>query len=273
MTDVKCSQHAEWAGQHPLILVVSLVRAAERRAAIETQFASLDLEFEFFDAVDGKDGHALFDHYDPERVRLIGGKPLTYGQLGCFASHFLIWQRCVESGQAVIVLEDDAQIFPAQFTEFLQSIPLLPDSVECVRLFENKARNTLYYPVTELGSLQLGKYLRGHISATGYYLTPPAAGKFIAYCQSWAEPVDRLMDHFWVNGVECHGIDPPCLTHDPVQGSFMPWGEEQKAKRTLRSYIRWRSYMLRQKFGRIVHNFWYLIKARPGKARRQDFSR
>lgn len=273
MTDVKFSQHAEWAGQHPLILVVSLVRAVERRAAIETQFASLDLEFEFFDAVDGKDGHELFDHYDPVKVKSIGGKPLTYGQLGCFASHFLIWQRCIASRQPIMVLEDDAQIFPAHFKEFLRSISLLPNSVECVRLFENKARNNQYYPVMELGSLQLGKYLRGHISTTGYYLTPAAAEKLVAYCQIWVEPVDRQMDQFWANGVECYGIDPPCLTHDPEQDSFMPWGDEQKAKRSLRSYINWRSYMLRQKVGRILHNVQYFLRARPGKARPQEFTR
>src|SRR5690606_41400054 len=65
------------------------------------------------------------------------------------------------SKQPIMVLEDDAQIFPTHFKEFLRSISLLPNSVECVRLFENKARNNQYYPVMELGSLQLGKYLRG----------------------------------------------------------------------------------------------------------------
>jgi len=273
MTDAKCNQSVEEVSRYPLILVVSLLRAVERRAAIESQFATLGVEYEFFDAVDGKDGHSLFGHYDPVRVRSIGGKPLTYGQLGCFASHFLVWQQCIESGQPIVVLEDDAQIFPAQFMEFLQSIPLLPESVECIRLFENKAREKRYYPTMELGSLQLGKYVRGHISATGYYLTPAAAEKFVAYCQSWVEPVDRQMDQFWANGVECYGIDPPCLTHDPEQGSFMPWGDEQKAKRTLRTYITWRSYMLKQKVGRIIHNVRFFLNARPEKARRQTFNR
>ncbi|MGO3296420.1 glycosyltransferase family 25 protein [Marinobacter sp.] len=273
MIDDKSNEGATEAGQYPLILVVSLLRAVERRAAIESQFASLNAEYEFFDAVDGKEGHPLFEHHDPERVRSIGGKPLTYGQLGCFASHFLIWQRCIESGQPVVVLEDDAQIFPTQFIEFLQSIPVLPDGVECIRLFENKARNNRYYPVMALGLLQLGKYLRGHISTTGYYLTPAAAKKFVAYCQSWVEPVDRQMDHFWANGVECYGIDPPCLTHDLEQDSFMPWGYEQKAKRSFRRYISWRSYMLKLKVGRVIHNWRFFLNARPEKARRQVFNR
>jgi len=248
----------------PEITVISLNTAVERRASIESQFFALNLPFSFFDAVDGKQGHELFVRYDAEKARRIGEIPLTPGHLGCYASHFLVWQRCVDSGQPMIVLEDDAMLTKEPFLKFARLATDLPSEIECVRLFESKSRNIESQPVFEKEGLSIAKFLRGHKSATGYYLTPSAARKFLRYGERWAEPVDIEMDQFWANGVECYGVLEPCLTHNPDFQSAIDMGvDTSKARRGLMR-LRWRWYLLKGKVAREIHNFRF--KTRMKKA-------
>lgn len=244
----------------PEIVVISLERAKERRQAIEKQFAVLGLPFTFFDAVDGKLGHELFRRFSPQKARSIGEIPLTPGHLGCFASHYMVWQRCVDSNKAMIVLEDDAVLYEKAFQAFFDSVQELPGYIECLRLFESKSRNKQYIPVFETARVAVGKFLRGHKSATGYYLTPPAAKKFLEYTRVWAEPVDIEMDQFWANGVECYGVLEPCLTHNSVFESAIDFGVNPSIERE--SKMRWRWYLLKGKIRREIHNLRFSLANR-----------
>jgi len=239
----------------PKIVVISLQRATERRASVERQFSELNLPFSFFDAVDGKQGHELFVRYDAEKARRIGEIPLTPGHLGCYASHFLVWQRCADSGQPMIVLEDDVMLFREPFLKFVGRAADLPPEIECVRLFESKSRNTESLKVFDKEGLSIAKFLRGHKSTTGYYLTPSAARKFLGYGERWAEPVDIEMDQFWANGVECYGVLEPCLTHNPDFQSAIESGIDTAKARQGLMRLRWRWYLLKGKISREVHNF------------------
>lgn len=245
------------------IIVISLERATERRQSIEKQFFELKLPFTFLDAIDGKQGHKLFAHYDADKAKRIGEIPLTPGHLGCYASHYLAWQHCVDLGKPMIVLEDDAMIFPEPFVNFVEQASNLPQEIECVRLFKNKSRNQNSWQVFKQGDLSIAKYLRGHKSATGYYLTPPAARKFLNYAESWAEPVDIEMDQFWANGVECYGVIAPCLTHNPEFESAIDFGINTPQARRGLMRLRWRWYLIKGKIMRELHNLIY--KARMQK--------
>lgn len=249
--------------ESPKIIVISLKRATERRQTIEQQFFELKLPFSFLDAIDGKQGHELFTKYDADKARRIGEIPLTPGHLGCYASHFIVWQHCVEAGKPVIVLEDDAMIFPEPFLKFVEQSSNLPQEIECVRLFKNKSRNKKSWQVFEQEDISIAKFLRGHKSATGYYLTPSAARKFLKYSERWVEPVDIEMDQFWANGVECYGVLEPCLTHNPKFDSAIDSGIDTSQARRGLMRLRWRWYLLKGKFNRELHN--YMFKARMQK--------
>ena len=115
----------------------------------------------------------------------------------------------------------------------------------------------------EKSGVAIAKFLRGHKSATGYYLTPSAARKFLAYGERWAEPVDIEMDQFWANGVECYGVTEPCLTHNPSFQSAIDFGIDPSMERRGLMRLRWRWYLLKGKIHREIHNFWFRRKCRP----------
>jgi glycosyl transferase family 25 len=197
------------------IYIISLKDSTGRRVNIEEQFRVMGINFLWFDAVDGrKQQHPLFERYNEAKRMLYRGKNMVGGQLGCFASHFLLWEKCVELNKPIIILEDDARLQEQSFLEFIACANNLPDRYGCVRLFTNQSKNYRLQVVEKFNNFSLAKFSKGHMRTTGYYITPWAAKKFIEGADEWVFPVDIYMDRFWANHVECYGILPVCLEDD-----------------------------------------------------------
>lgn len=244
-------------------LIVTLERAKDRQQNIAAQLEAIGHPFEYFYGVDGGQGHhPLFDHYNEFKRLKVRGEPMSPGQLGCFASHYRIWQACVNSQEPVLVIEDDALINPERFQTFVNAIPELPRDVECLRLFENKSKVRKGIHRRHLaGELYMKKFLKGHMSTTGYYLTPSGARKFLSGASEWILPVDLYMDQFWHNGVECFGITPPCLTNDEQFQSMIDDGKGRPSK-PIGTKIRRERYALIQNILRILANLRYRLSRR-----------
>ncbi|XP_032592323.1 glycosyltransferase 25 family member [Drosophila grimshawi] len=100
------------------IFMINLQRRPERREKMEQLFNELGLEVEHFEAVDGKQLNAqlvqemgisfLPGYEDPYHHR-----PMTMGEIGCFLSHYRIWQQIVQRQlRQVLILEDDVRFEP-----------------------------------------------------------------------------------------------------------------------------------------------------------------
>lgn len=242
------------------IFVINLESSVERRHNISRQLDELGLPFSVFSAVNGREGHhPLFDNYDDHLSQLYRGKSLSKGQLGCYASHYLLWQKCVELNKPIIVIEDDALLYPAPMTDFARAIPTLDPKFECIRLFDNKRKAFNFTPLVSLGATSVCKFTKGHMSATGYYLTPTGARKFLAHSDRWYMAVDIYMDRFWINQVDCYGTAPACLTNDPIFDSDIGY-DSQKPPRSLLTRCKREWFNLTELFKRETHNALYKIK-------------
>lgn len=109
------TEAADWP-----ILVISLGIATERRAAIASQLAALNLTCQFIDAVDGRKG--LGPEWDGsiDRPGAVAryGYPMSDGEFACSLSHQLAYARVLDQGlSGAIVLEDDAILTP-EFVDF-----------------------------------------------------------------------------------------------------------------------------------------------------------
>jgi len=224
----------------PEIFVINLVSSTARKANITSQLADLGLAFTLFAAVDGrKEEHRLFSKYDSELNQHYRGQALSKGQLACYASHYLLWQKCVEINHPIVVLEDDALLYPEPFSEFVRTIDTLRDQFDCIRLFNNKRKAFSSRRVSGLDTVEIHKFNKGHLSTTGYFLTPNGAKKLLQHSERWYMPVDHFMDRFWVNGVECYGTVPACMTNDPKFDSDMGDGERETRSFVARCRREW----------------------------------
>lgn len=138
--------HAKRAEAWP-IFVISLQDAHERRRSIREQCTKFALEFEFFDAIDGRTGLAPeFEvEIDREAARANIGRFLTDAEFGCALSHRRIYQLILQHGlPGAVVLEDDAVLGP-EFRDFIigrgyMSADFIQMGYHPVRIFRYRTR-------------------------------------------------------------------------------------------------------------------------------------
>ncbi|MEO6985007.1 MAG: glycosyltransferase family 25 protein [Paralcaligenes sp.] len=197
------------------IYVVSLPSAGARRDFMRQQFADLKVHYEFFDAIDGRENpdYYLFKKYnDKKRAQRRGlGTPLRLSQLGCFASHYQLWEKCLRDNQAMVVLEDDA-ILLAPFMDFYDRAAEFADKYGFVWIEpSNKIKNHKGVVLEQIGPFTVKKFSKGFSHTAGYLLAPAQAKRFLDYCSEWIYPVDDTMDRFYEHNVEAIGVDPICV--------------------------------------------------------------
>ncbi|KAL1516582.1 hypothetical protein ABEB36_000479 [Hypothenemus hampei] len=93
------------------ILMINLKRRPDRRERMEKCFDELGLEVEVFEAVDGKLLNQTFLEtltFMPEFKDPYHKRSMKLGEIGCFLSHYNIWNQIVANNYEItFVLEDD----------------------------------------------------------------------------------------------------------------------------------------------------------------------
>lgn len=201
----------------PPIWIVSLRRSAERRASVAACLVSLDLSFEFTDAVEGRDlspAQILASCNPSEAVRLLG-RNLTLGEIGCSLSHLRLYRRLLDSSlEEVVILEDDVIVDPA-LPEILKSRDRLPGRWELLHLHSGLPRA----PFSIWGARVVSdrhRCVRLTIPVNGsfgYLIRRSGAEKLLKSGEPVRVPADVLCGGSLRAGVRLYGIDPPVVRH------------------------------------------------------------
>lgn len=189
------------------VFVISLKRSQERRDSIAAQLSAEGIPFSFFDAIDGNDAsNLLFKKYDyNKRLWLTSGKMPSKGELGCYASHYSLWQQCVTLNQPILVIEDDATI--------------CPQAGHTYTLIQQKIMEYGFLRLEDVGKSriqlieQTEDYSISHISnnfwgTRSYAIAPWAAAKLLAGSQRWSVPVDNYIGANFIHGMESYYLAP-----------------------------------------------------------------
>ena len=116
------------------VFVISLKNATERRASAVMQFEQANLDFHFFDAVEG--AAFFFEHFHGINRRLYRlntlREPLAT-EIGCYASHRSLWRTRAALDEPILILEDDFQL-AAGFSDKVPMIKALAETHGFIRL-------------------------------------------------------------------------------------------------------------------------------------------
>ncbi|MGB5345368.1 MAG: glycosyltransferase family 25 protein [Woeseia sp.] len=216
------------------IHVISLRDAADRREKAAAQLEAQSVDFSFFDALDGTSGAALFERCDEEAFVLHTGRVTTQGEIGCYASHKALWQKCANEDRSIMIMEDDFKL-SADFSKAVALSELLVDELGLLRLQDERRGNAK--PVMTVGDFQLERYTKTPHCAMCYALTPALARRMLQLFRVYYAPVDVVMKHVWL-------FDNPmyCLTPYTVTGSDLSFesiiGDRNKCKKSLATRVR-----------------------------------
>lgn len=232
------------------VFVVSLERSRDRRAAVTAALARAGIEFEIFDAVDGSaPGFAYSDRAAPDVTRARKGWALTNGQLACFASHLSLWQRCVELGEPIAVLEDDVEP-STDAARVLGSTFAHAERFGFVKLA--RLRNARFKAALALGDGHfIGRYRRNTCGTQAYIVAPAAARAFVTNAERFLEPVDDYMEKPWLHGVRTYSVRPSLFEHLDGETAMTEQRRLKPDRRALDRFRAWR-FRAREKFLRLV---------------------
>lgn len=243
------------------IFVISLTSSLNRRENITTQMAEQSLPFEFFDAINGKnEDHPFFKQYcDPKRIRR-KGYSLNPGEMGCFASHYSLWEKCIALNEPIVILEDDVHL-RKKLSLVLSHVKTYICQLGMVRLSRTLEPTFINVSSFEDTSM-IVKYTKPAKGGMGYVLSPGSAKKLILKLKTWYEPVDDYLEKEWLHKMSIFGIEPPCLTHDNSVPSEI--GDRKKQKMFLFIRIRREIYRSGEWFLNQIHQFPLNLKIRLG---------
>ena len=190
--------------QRTRICVISMPDAKDRRATFEDRAKTAPVAWEFFDActtvVPGLT-------YDEARAKVLMGRSLTAGEIGCYASHFALWRKLADGDdEQYIILEDDV-IADWKYLERLTEVDFSRSGIDYLRLY---CRRPAWFVVRRF--YYLGKHLieltDRAFGTQGYVITRSGAERLIAHCSRIVRPIDSQLDRSWEHGLPNLSIFP-----------------------------------------------------------------
>ena len=199
------------------VVVVSLVRSVERRAAMTARLDAIDVPFTFFDAVDGSlmtaaQAAAACLRSNPRRY----GEYLRPAEIGCIESFRLVCDRIARGDDAhVCVMEDDVTLDQSA-CELLDEGALrnLPP-FDILRLQHHSER---WLPVAARGSFRVGAPLRPTYGTRAHVFSRAGAAKVAAGLANPWMPIDMaVFSDGIVHDLRILEVAPPVAFHPDAQ--------------------------------------------------------
>ena len=156
-------------------LVINLDSATRRMDFQEQQLTQLGISFQRIAAVCVTKESAIYQQYYKTWQRL-----LSPPEVGCFLSHKDAWESVLQSGEPMLILEDDA-FLTNDITGILEALSI-QNGIDYTTLEitgTNKRKTVARQPAVELCNSRLFRLYQGRSGAGGYVLWPDGAKKLL----------------------------------------------------------------------------------------------
>lgn len=200
------------------IFVINMKHHADRREAAAAQLARVGLTPTFVEAVNGREmppEQAALQDVDGRLRR--APKPLMPGEMGCYLSHWHIFEKMVaENIPQALVLEDDliiADALPAVL-EALTKDGLPPYDLIKLAISETGLSRSFDAVVDLTADSQLVRHHNVCNSTVAYVITLAGAQRFLEYGMPIRYPIDVAMNRSWRHGMNILGVRPWPVFHD-----------------------------------------------------------
>lgn len=200
------------------VYIINLERDSQRRKHIlnEVKAAQLTDNIVHIGAVYGKhlpcETYNLL--YNQEKNKRHFSKPLTPGEVGCYASHLECWKK-ISQGQEplALIIEDDIKISP-EIGPILQGIASSGILFDMIKLVGRNKESALK-KIVKIQNHTLIDYFKIPNYTGAYLISREGAKKLVASRHTFFRPVDVDLRHWWElgDGFLIYGIQPYPIEH------------------------------------------------------------
>ncbi len=214
------------------IFLINLDRSVTRLNHCQILLEGAGIEFSRISAVDGSllSNEKADELYNYKATKSYY-KQLNNGELGCFLSHRLAWQKIIDQQlDFAVVLEDD-----------LHDISLLPEAINSITSIKgewdyiklaNHHRHRDFYAQKQLNNFILGVFNKLPASTIAQVVSLKGAEKLLKHSQKIYRPVDIDLQHCAEKSLLAFGLEPAPVKVQTNQTSEIDvQGNRQKANR------------------------------------------
>jgi glycosyl transferase family 25 len=188
-----------------MVKIISLANS-RRREEFSRAAAEATLPWSFFDGYT-KIAEPL--RYSPENAARYFGRPLTPGEVGCYTSHFKLWEEFLRSSDDQMVVMEEDVIADWKALERLTREDLDRRAIHILRLF-----STHPFPF----DLCVNRFLSPHahlvrvrglvLGTQAYIVTRRGAEALLNACTDVVRPIDWEMSRYWSYRIPNYCIAP-----------------------------------------------------------------
>ncbi len=213
------------------IFVINCKKDVERKSLIEKQLMAYGLSYEFFPAIEHDNNKGFCDEINSKLPHCTN---LTRAEIGCFASHYFLWQKCVTLNSPIVVLEDDL-IIDKSFPHYLVHASNYIDKCRYIKLYGLKQERKISSVKTISEQIKLGYYQKGPSGAQGYIISANGAHAFLSGIRKINIPVDDYMYLYQIHYNLPYVLFPFCIKPNDNLSSTI--GARGIAKRKISSKL------------------------------------
>lgn len=206
----------------PKVFLINLAKSTERLKKSSARLAAQNIQFERIPAIDGTKltNAEIQAHYSSQLNSKQYYRNLGYGEIGCFLSHRLAWQKIVEQKLPyAIVLEDDFQLV-GDLSAVFSTIDSLKCDWQLLKLaaYQNRTRPIkVTKQVNEQFDLVLHK--KPLTGCCAQAITYETAKRLLRVTEQFGCPVDTQIQRTWQTGVSVYSLMPFVIEQDGKVGS------------------------------------------------------
>lgn len=173
------------------IFIINLKESTDRRQYMIEEMKKLNIQYEFFDAINGKNIKNIDKIYDKETAIKVYGRELKLGEIGCAMSHLLIYKKMLEENiEQALIFEDDIIIANDFNKVFSQILKLENNGIILLGQSDSKLKTKIYFQSISQHH-KLKKIFNSGYGAYGYLICKKAAEKIYANNFPITQPIDQ----------------------------------------------------------------------------------
>lgn len=204
------------------IFVINLADSQIRWQNTQARFAEYGLDVQRLNAVYGAhlNDTEIDALYSSSLNRHQYHRPLSLGEIGCFASHRKAWQAVIDSGNPFgIVVEDDISV-SAHLPSVIEALRTLSFDWDLIKLapYQNRSRPIVFRHFIAK-ALELVIHKKPLTGCAGYAISQSGAAKLLASTQPFGRPVDSQLQHTWEHNIDIYALLPFAIHQDMAYDS------------------------------------------------------
>jgi glycosyl transferase family 25 len=196
------------------IFIINLAQDVLRKRHMSTLMKSLELTYEFIDAIYGKCLPNIDDYVEKSKYKSIDliGRELVRGEIGCILSHHVIYNRMIKNNlKMALILEDDIEV-SFEIHRIIGNIEKLVCDWDVVLLgyHGTSSRENINLQGTYVGHIdhdyQIKQLSEVAYGTYGYIISLSGAKKILEQSSDFVLPIDHYTGNFLINNV--YGVYP-----------------------------------------------------------------